>query len=155
VDPVPYPLLIIKSGSAGNGTGISGSVTRNSNHWDTEAVPIFLLLSLIIFRQLRICLCGAPSLTRSRVCSFQFFLGIASAAFLRSESHGTHEHSLLSLVLGLPQQPGLSVTSHFYVQVLHWKRRDKWQGQWFLHHDNTPSHTSLVVSSSNPRTLRI
>jgi hypothetical protein len=22
---------------------------------------------------------------------------------------------------------------------------NKWQGQWFLHHDNTPSHTSLVV----------
>jgi hypothetical protein len=25
------------------------------------------------------------------------------------------------------------------------KRRDKWQGEWFLHHDNAPSHTSLVV----------
>jgi hypothetical protein len=25
------------------------------------------------------------------------------------------------------------------------KRRDKWQGQRFLHHDNAPSHTSLVV----------
>jgi hypothetical protein len=37
------------------------------------------------------------SLTRSRVCSDQFLPGIASAAFLRSESHGTHEHSLLSI----------------------------------------------------------
>jgi histone-lysine N-methyltransferase SETMAR len=25
------------------------------------------------------------------------------------------------------------------------KRYDKWQGQWFLHHDNALSHTSLVV----------
>ena len=25
------------------------------------------------------------------------------------------------------------------------KRRYKWQGEWFLHHDNAPSHTSLVV----------
>ena len=25
------------------------------------------------------------------------------------------------------------------------KRRDKWQGEWFLHHDNASSHTSLVV----------
>jgi hypothetical protein len=33
------------------------------------------LLSLIIFRQLRVCWCGAPSLARSRVCSFQFFAG--------------------------------------------------------------------------------
>jgi hypothetical protein len=45
--------------------------------WDPR--PIFLLLSSIIFRQLRVS-CEAPSLTRSRVCSFQFLLGIASAA---------------------------------------------------------------------------
>jgi hypothetical protein len=25
------------------------------------------------------------------------------------------------------------------------KRRDKWQEEWFLHHDNAPSHTSIVV----------
>jgi hypothetical protein len=25
------------------------------------------------------------------------------------------------------------------------KRRDKWQGQWFQHHDNAPDHTALVV----------
>jgi transposase len=25
------------------------------------------------------------------------------------------------------------------------KLHDKWQGQWFLNHDNIPSHTSLVV----------
>jgi hypothetical protein len=34
---------------------------------------------------------GAPSLTRSRICAFQFLSGITSAAFLRSESHGIHE----------------------------------------------------------------
>jgi hypothetical protein len=32
---------------------------------------------------------------RRRVRSFQFLPGIASAAFLRPESHGTHEHILL------------------------------------------------------------
>jgi hypothetical protein len=47
----------------------------------------------------------APSLTRSWVCSFQFLLGVTSVAFLRSESHGTHEHILLSLFLKLAQ-PG-------------------------------------------------
>jgi hypothetical protein len=52
----------------------------------------FFPFSLIIFRQLQMCWFGAPSLKRSQVCSFQFLLGIASAAFLRSESHGTHEH---------------------------------------------------------------
>jgi hypothetical protein len=45
----------------------------------------FSFLSLIIFRQLRFCWCGAPSLTRGRVCSFQLLLGFASGVFLRSE----------------------------------------------------------------------
>ena len=31
------------------------------------------------------------------------------------------------------------------------KRRDKWQGEWFLYHDNAPSHTSLVCSISSPK----
>jgi hypothetical protein len=44
--------------------------------------PIILLLSLIIFRQLRVHWCVAPSLTRGRVCGFQLSLGIASAVFL-------------------------------------------------------------------------
>ena len=48
--------------------------------------------------------------------------------------------------------PGQTVNGHFYVQVLQRlrdavrrKRRDKWQGEWFLNHDNASSHTSLVV----------
>jgi histone-lysine N-methyltransferase SETMAR len=48
--------------------------------------------------------------------------------------------------------PGQSVTGHFYVQVsqrlreaVRWKQCYKWQGEWFLHHDNALSHTSLVV----------
>jgi hypothetical protein len=32
VDPVPDPLILEKSGSAGNGTWASGSVARNSDH---------------------------------------------------------------------------------------------------------------------------
>jgi hypothetical protein len=34
VDPVPDPLLLIKSGSAGNRTRTSGSVARNSDRAD-------------------------------------------------------------------------------------------------------------------------
>jgi len=48
--------------------------------------------------------------------------------------------------------PGRTVNGHFHVQILQRlrdavrrKRRDKWQGEWFLHHDNAPRHTSLVV----------
>jgi hypothetical protein len=45
VDPVPDPLLLRKSGGAGNQTRTSGSVGRNSDHQTTEAV-ISLELSL-------------------------------------------------------------------------------------------------------------
>jgi hypothetical protein len=38
VDPVPDPLLLRKSGSAGNRTRASGTVARNSDHQTTEAV---------------------------------------------------------------------------------------------------------------------
>jgi hypothetical protein len=72
--------------------------------WDPR--PIYPLLSLITFKELRAYWCGAPSLTRSLVCSFQFLSPIARAVFLRSESHGTHEHSLLSLFLRIPQPGG-------------------------------------------------
>jgi hypothetical protein len=34
-----------------------------------------------VFRQLRVCWCGAPSPTRSWVCSFQFLTGIAIATW--------------------------------------------------------------------------
>jgi hypothetical protein len=40
VDHVPDPLLLRKSGSARNRSGISGSVARNSDHWTTETALI-------------------------------------------------------------------------------------------------------------------
>jgi hypothetical protein len=38
LDPVPDPLLLRKSGGAGDRTRTSGSVARNSEHWTTEEV---------------------------------------------------------------------------------------------------------------------
>jgi hypothetical protein len=38
VDPAPDPLLLRKSGIAGNRTRNSGSVAKNSDHYTTEAV---------------------------------------------------------------------------------------------------------------------
>jgi hypothetical protein len=38
VGPVPDPLLLRKSGSAGNRIRTSGSVARNTDHQTTEAV---------------------------------------------------------------------------------------------------------------------
>jgi hypothetical protein len=77
--------------------------------WDPR--PIFLLLSLIILRQLRVCWCWAPSLTRGRICSFQLLLGLASAVFVGPESRGTEGHILLSQFFRLsqPEGPGPSI----------------------------------------------
>jgi hypothetical protein len=50
----------------------------------------------ITVRQLRVCWCGALSLTRGRVCRLQLLLSLASAVFLGSESRGTRDHILLS-----------------------------------------------------------
>jgi hypothetical protein len=46
--------------------------------------------------QLRSCFCGAPSVTRGRVCFLYMLLALASAAFLVSESLSTRDHILLS-----------------------------------------------------------
>jgi hypothetical protein len=50
----------------------------------------------IIVWQLRSCFCGAPSLTRGRVCLLYMLLGLASAVFLGFESLGSRDHILLS-----------------------------------------------------------
>jgi hypothetical protein len=42
VDPFPDPLLLRKSGSAGNRTQTSEYIARNSDHWTTKAVKIDL-----------------------------------------------------------------------------------------------------------------
>jgi hypothetical protein len=62
----------------------------------------------IIVRQLRVCSCGALSLTRERVCRLQLLLVLASAVILGSESRGTRDHILLSQI-PQPGGPGVPV----------------------------------------------
>jgi hypothetical protein len=62
----------------------------------------FLLLS----NKLSFCSCGAPSLTRGRVCRLQLLLNFVSALTLDSESRGTHEQKLLSQVQEAPNLEG-------------------------------------------------
>jgi hypothetical protein len=52
--------------------------------------------------QLRSCFCGAPSLTKGRVCLCYMLLVLASAVFLGSESLGTWDHILLSRTWDFP-----------------------------------------------------
>jgi hypothetical protein len=56
----------------------------------------------ITVRQLRVCWCGALSLTRGRVCRLQFLLVLASAVIFGSESHGTRERILRSQIRYFP-----------------------------------------------------
>jgi hypothetical protein len=46
VDPIPNPLLLRKSGSAGNQPWTSKSAARNSNHYTTEVVLYNLTLKV-------------------------------------------------------------------------------------------------------------
>jgi hypothetical protein len=57
---------------------------------------------LLLVRQLRSCSCGAPSLTRGRVCLLYVLLALASAVSLGSESLGIWDHILLSQIWDFP-----------------------------------------------------
>jgi hypothetical protein len=52
--------------------------------------------------QLRYCFCGAPSLTRGRICLLYMLLALASVVFLGTESLGTCYHILLSQIWDFP-----------------------------------------------------
>jgi hypothetical protein len=56
----------------------------------------------IIVRQLRVCWCGALSLTRERVCRLRFLLVLASAVTLGPQSLGTRDHILQSQIRDFP-----------------------------------------------------
>jgi hypothetical protein len=61
-----------------------------------QAPPEFQYQIFVTVRQLWVCWCRAPSLTRGRVCRLQLLLILASAVILGSESRRTHDHILLS-----------------------------------------------------------
>jgi hypothetical protein len=52
--------------------------------------------------QLRVCWCGALSLTRGRVCRLQLLLALTSAVIVGSEPLGTRDRILLSQILDFP-----------------------------------------------------
>jgi hypothetical protein len=60
----------------------------------------------ITVRQLQVCWCGALSLMRDRVCCLQLLLILTSEVILWSESHGTHNHIILSDSSPQPGGPG-------------------------------------------------
>jgi hypothetical protein len=57
---------------------------------------------LLLFENYAIVFCGAPSLTRGRVCLLYMLLDLSSAAFLGSESLETRDRILLSQIWDFP-----------------------------------------------------
>jgi hypothetical protein len=57
-------------------------------------------------RQLLVSWCGMPSLTRGLFCRLQLLPVLANAVILRSDSHETHDHILLSQILDVPNLGG-------------------------------------------------
>jgi hypothetical protein len=73
--------------------------------WPTVSRPVYFDAKhpseaydqiFVTVRQLRVCCCGALSVTRERVCRLQLLLALASAVILGPESRGTRDHILLS-----------------------------------------------------------
>jgi hypothetical protein len=74
--------------------------------------------------QLRSCFCGAPSLTRGRVCLLYMLLDLASAVFLGSESPGTRDHILLSQIWDFPFRRLLRLAGsrwRYWTSPPHWQ----------------------------------
>jgi hypothetical protein len=73
------------------------SVGQSVLHYDQIFISV---------RQLRVCWCGAFSLTRERVCRLQLLLDLANAVILGSESRGNRDHILLSQIRDSPNLEG-------------------------------------------------
>jgi hypothetical protein len=94
--------------------------SKSKSHCDWRSVSQLVLVSIFItVWQLQSCFCGAPSLTRGRVCLLYMLLPLTSAVFLGSESLGTRDHILLSLIRDFPFRRLFSlVNSNSTVQLV-------------------------------------
>jgi hypothetical protein len=91
---------------------ISALVAISLNHTQIQEIQRYRWFTHFPFHrctrtriwQLRSCFCGAPTLTRGRVCLLYMLLALASAVFLGSVSLGTRDHMLLSQIWDFPSR---------------------------------------------------
>jgi hypothetical protein len=86
------------------------------------------------------------------VGSFQFLLGVVSATIFRSESHWTHWHIVLSLLLGLTQLVKVKVTlrpiiSPSWCQAPIWDPRPIFLSPWYFILDSCILHPTWRARS--------
>jgi hypothetical protein len=101
----------------------------------------------VTVRQLRVCLCGTPSLTRGRVCRFQLLLALTSAVILgsclRFETPPTWRARSPYLYL-----PGTGWLSYTLRSGFPCRRLLRLAGLRWRYSDSPPhGHTSPVLSS--------
>jgi hypothetical protein len=92
-------------------TFFSLDITQNDvQHWNVSCMCPFISTAapqksqviLLLFDSYSLVFCGAPTLTRGRVCHLHMLLALASTVFLGSESLGTSYHNLLSRIWDVP-----------------------------------------------------
>jgi hypothetical protein len=102
------------------------------------------------YQTVRVCSCGAPSLTRGRVCRLQLLLGLASAVILRSESRGTQGHILLPQIRYFPNLEGhvpAFVSPRHRVPTSSPSTTRRWRWRWRWRYSYPPPHGPLTAQS--------
>jgi hypothetical protein len=108
----------------------------------------------ITVRQMRVCSCGALSLTRGRVCRLQLLLALVSTDILGSESRGARDHILLSQIRDFPFRRLLRLAGsrwRYSTPPPHWNSRDSLNSSRYIASGRTqrkhryPNNTSTVA----------